>query len=65
MARNMKQTCASCMFFVTLELDEGECRRFPAVLAWFDKESGDGAWLTPKVFQSDWCGEYKNKRSKS
>ena len=54
-----KNRCENCRFLSNWHDDvKGECRRYPPQVIWaLDEEDS----FFPKVFISEWCGEFKEK----
>ncbi len=57
--------CSGCKYWEGYNLDDfsdyGDCRRYPPKMTTGDKEKGelDVIPLHPRVYFSDWCGEFK------
>lgn len=62
--------CGDCEFWDEVDLDKGECKRYPPLPLLAFEKTGDSYTSYypfdelsefPEVFSGDWCGEFRPK----
>ncbi len=66
---NRENTCEQCDYYLQVQPGSGECRRYapqPNRTIYASRAEATGGYKTdvhwPKVYDSNWCGEFKAKR---
>lgn len=65
MTQDVVLSCKNCYFYLQVDEQKGECRRYPPQIVPPTSYTPPGDWESignwPVVYTYMWCGEFKNR----